>query len=309
MCVCVPRSGANLLETCLRTAFTHSSQMVDAQPHRFRFFKTKWHKFPDSQTDNIELGGFTPRNYIMGSHVIFLASFHNNDIIMSQFRCAWHPCTHTWFTLMFVYTRLATAGLFVRACVGRTTTPRSCRPATSRDVRGCADRGLYRCCCCLQIPNCKTATTANSALVALLESFVESLTVVLPFFPHGTMERVTREGQVCVRVCACVCARACVCACVCVRACVQLLRTGNCLSLKRGRTYCSSFRPPAAAVLVGSRTHTEQRVTSVHACLSSWLTDCHLCSQVATANTVCRMFSVLPSCGRPTRVLIYDIHT
>eukprot|EP00750_Incisomonas_marina_P003648 INCI13317.1.p1 GENE.INCI13317.1~~INCI13317.1.p1 ORF type:complete len:391 (+),score=59.03 INCI13317.1:175-1347(+) len=120
-----------------------------AQPDRFRFFKTKWGKFSDSQTDNIELGGFTPRNYMMGSHVLFLASFHNNDIVLSQF----------------------------------------------------------------------------SALVVILESFIESLTVVLPFFPHATMERCLKEGQ------------------------------------------------------------------------------------VATANTMCRMFSVLPSCGRPTRVMIYDIHT
>uniref|UniRef100_A0A7R9UGV9 Phosphoribosyltransferase domain-containing protein n=1 Tax=Pinguiococcus pyrenoidosus TaxID=172671 RepID=A0A7R9UGV9_9STRA len=33
-------------------------------------------------------------------------------------------------------------------------------------------------------------------MIVLLESFVESLTVVLPFYPVGTMERVTVEGQV-----------------------------------------------------------------------------------------------------------------
>ena len=31
--------------------------------------------------------------------------------------------------------------------------------------------------------------------MCLLESFVESVTVVLPFFPHATMERVLKEGQ------------------------------------------------------------------------------------------------------------------
>ena len=36
---------------------------------------------------------------------------------------------------------------------------------------------------------------------------------------------------------------------------------------------------------------------------------CVIFFQVATANTMSRLFSVLPSCGRPTRVLIYDIHT
>jgi hypothetical protein len=34
------------------------------------------------------------------------------------------------------------------------------------------------------------------ALHMLSESFVESLTVVLPFYPTGTMERVDREGEI-----------------------------------------------------------------------------------------------------------------
>jgi ribose-phosphate pyrophosphokinase len=35
-----------------------------------------------------------------------------------------------------------------------------------------------------------------SVMVTILQSFVESLTVVLPFYPVGTMERVIQEGQV-----------------------------------------------------------------------------------------------------------------
>jgi len=35
-----------------------------------------------------------------------------------------------------------------------------------------------------------------SVMVTLLQSFVESLTIILPFYPVGTMERVTREGEV-----------------------------------------------------------------------------------------------------------------
>lgn len=31
--------------------------------------------------------------------------------------------------------------------------------------------------------------------------------------------------------------------------------------------------------------------------------------QVATANTIARMFSTLPSIGQPIRVIIFDIHT
>ena len=34
------------------------------------------------------------------------------------------------------------------------------------------------------------------ALTMLSESFIKSLTIVLPFFPTATMERITREGEV-----------------------------------------------------------------------------------------------------------------
>lgn len=54
-------------------------------PDRFTFHPTHWKKFPDG-TDSIEIGGFTPRNLISGEHVLFLASFHNNDVTLSQFQ-------------------------------------------------------------------------------------------------------------------------------------------------------------------------------------------------------------------------------
>jgi len=117
-------------------------------PERFRFHPTHWGKFPDG-TDNIEVGGFQPHNVMAGEHILLLASFHNNDVTLSQFQ----------------------------------------------------------------------------VMVMLLQSFIKSLTIVLPFYPVGTMERVVKEGQ------------------------------------------------------------------------------------VATANTYAQMFSNLPSCGRPTRLLIYDLHT
>ncbi|CAB9507415.1 pyrophosphokinase 3, chloroplastic [Seminavis robusta] len=62
-------------------------------------------------------------------------------------------------------------------------------------------------------------------MICLLQSFIESLTVVLPYSPVGTMERVVQEGQ------------------------------------------------------------------------------------VATAATYAHMFSSLPNCGRPTRLMVYDLHT
>ncbi len=125
-----------------------AQNIVDLYPHRFRYYPTLWEKFPDG-TDNIEIGGFHPVNFISGENVLLLASFHNNDVTLSQF----------------------------------------------------------------------------SVMIALLQSFIHSLTVVLPFYPVGTMERVLQEGK------------------------------------------------------------------------------------VATANTYAQMFSNLPSCGKPTRLIVYDLHT
>jgi len=125
-----------------------AQSICDKYPDRFMFHSTKWHKFPDG-TDNIEIGGFQPINRLSGQNVLFLCSFHNNDVTLSQF----------------------------------------------------------------------------SVMITLLQSFIESLTVVLPFYPVGTMERVIQEGQ------------------------------------------------------------------------------------VPTANTYAQMFSNLPSCGKPTRLVVYDLHT
>ena len=123
-------------------------RMEEKYPDRFTFHPSEWKKFPDG-TDEIEIGGFHPQNLISGEHVLFLASFHNNDVTLSQFQ----------------------------------------------------------------------------VLICLLQSFIESLTIVLPFSPVGTMERVIREGQ------------------------------------------------------------------------------------VATAATYAHMFSSLPTCGKPTRLMVYDLHT
>jgi phosphoribosylpyrophosphate synthetase len=35
-----------------------------------------------------------------------------------------------------------------------------------------------------------------SVMIMLLQSFIESLTIVLPYYPVGTMERVVQEGTV-----------------------------------------------------------------------------------------------------------------
>jgi len=89
-------------------------------PDRFRYHPSKWGKFDEGGTDDIFLGGLHPNNLLRGRHVLFLASFHNNDVTLSQLH----------------------------------------------------------------------------AFVVILQSFVASLTICLPFYPVGTMERVTTEGTV-----------------------------------------------------------------------------------------------------------------
>lgn len=97
-----------------------AKRIVASNPSRFLYFETKWSKFPDG-TDNICIGGFeNDMNYIARMNILFISSFHNNDVTLSQF----------------------------------------------------------------------------SVYIALLQSFIKSLTIVLPYFPVGTMERVVKEGQV-----------------------------------------------------------------------------------------------------------------
>ena len=38
-----------------------------------------------------KIGGFTPHNVVSGEHVLFLASFHNNDVTLSQFQVNRRP--------------------------------------------------------------------------------------------------------------------------------------------------------------------------------------------------------------------------
>mmetsp|Transcript_8665 Transcript_8665/g.21345 ORF Transcript_8665/g.21345 Transcript_8665/m.21345 type:complete len:490 (+) Transcript_8665:171-1640(+) len=94
-----------------------ANSLVDADPDRFTYFPTDWAKFPDG-SDNITVGGFRPVNRIRDENILFLASFHNNDVTLSQF---------------YVLTMLA-------------------------------------------------------------ESFPKDLTILLPFYPTATMERVAKEG-------------------------------------------------------------------------------------------------------------------
>lgn len=101
-------------------AFKHEAIRLESMlPDRFKYFPILWNKFPDG-TDNIKIEGFQPYNQIANENILFFASFHNNDVTLSQF----------------------------------------------------------------------------SVLIVLLQSFIESLTIILPYFPVGTNERVDFEGTV-----------------------------------------------------------------------------------------------------------------
>jgi len=61
-----------------------AEQMEVRDPDRFRHHLVEWNKFPDG-TDRITIDGFQPRNDVAGEHCIFIASFHSNDVTLSQF--------------------------------------------------------------------------------------------------------------------------------------------------------------------------------------------------------------------------------
>ena len=105
------RSTVNFSESKLTVdAWSDSAiRLQDLYPEKFKYFPIKWDKYPDG-TDDITISGFLPKNEIVGEHILFFASFHNNDVTLSQM----------------------------------------------------------------------------SVLIVLLQSFIASMTIVLPFFPVGT---------------------------------------------------------------------------------------------------------------------------
>ena len=76
-CVCTrARTGVCVYVCIIRILLARSQaqeamakRLVDSDPKRFRYHKTEWGKFRDG-TDNIEVGGFYPVNYIRGQHVV-----------------------------------------------------------------------------------------------------------------------------------------------------------------------------------------------------------------------------------------------
>ena len=119
-------------------------------------------------TDCIELGGFQPVNLISGEDVIFLSSFHNNDVTLSQFSAmivllqvdAIHSPSNK-------YKYVVVSGIF------------------SSNLHKIGGGGGFKYCLC-----------SFSRVEFVSQSFIKSLIIVLPFYPVGTMERCTAEGQV-----------------------------------------------------------------------------------------------------------------
>jgi len=63
-----------------------AARLALEHPKRFTYHPSVWRKFNDG-TDRIELGGYTPTNQLRGQHVLFLASFADNDTTLSQVNC------------------------------------------------------------------------------------------------------------------------------------------------------------------------------------------------------------------------------
>ena len=60
-----------------------AARLAQHDPPRFTYHPSSWRKFSDG-TDHIELGGFAPTNRLRGQHVLFVASFADNDTTLSQ---------------------------------------------------------------------------------------------------------------------------------------------------------------------------------------------------------------------------------
>jgi len=137
-------------------------KLVERNRERFTFHPTKWGKFPDG-TDNIEMGGMYPQNKVRGENILFLASFHNNDVTLSQFHVS----------------------LSSRAAPRRPPLPPNLAPPPQRAVPSAR-----------RLLPALSGAARRQVLNMLAEAFIESLTILLPYYPTGTMERVTKEGQV-----------------------------------------------------------------------------------------------------------------
>ena len=126
-------------------------------------------------------------------------------------------------------------------------------------------------------------------MVMLLQNFIASLTVVLPFYPVGTMERVVKEGQ--------------------VATANTYAQVHTHIHIRPPSRLCAVWvvgRSVVGALLGCGEAH---RRSHPHTRAITRLTSTTACIHNPSPSRHEQMFSNLPSCGRPTRLLIYDLHT
>lgn len=92
-----------------KTLDDFARRLAAADPDRFTFYPTTWGKFDDSGMDHVVVGGFSPVNVCMRSHVLFLADFVSNDAILSQLHVLIMLCESFIATLTIYLPYLPTA--------------------------------------------------------------------------------------------------------------------------------------------------------------------------------------------------------
>jgi len=55
-------------------------------------YETEWNRFDDGDMDNIKIKGMTSPTHFKNKNILFVASFHNNDITLSQFHAIAFLC-------------------------------------------------------------------------------------------------------------------------------------------------------------------------------------------------------------------------
>ena len=71
------------METFARTLMDESNRTINS-PKTFFLYECSWGKFSD-MSDNIKISCMTSPTHFKGKNILFVASFHNNDVTMSQF--------------------------------------------------------------------------------------------------------------------------------------------------------------------------------------------------------------------------------
>ena len=154
------------------------------------------------------VGGYAPKNHIRDANILFLADFHDNDHTLAQYHvgppCPAHPWHNPQLRRFAVLFRLEAPRYAVPVPAQSPRLSLSLSPPSPTPVpvpaqpHACpspcpskpADFFLWEPCVSPVSNQQWPRITVTQVLTMLCESFVESLTILLPFYPTGTMERV-----------------------------------------------------------------------------------------------------------------------